>query len=42
MNKGEFITAINQMSAPYNYDWDKKEGFNEYKKQTHALIPIKK
>lgn len=37
MNKGEFITAINQMSAPYNYDWDKKEGFNECKKRIIAL-----
>ena len=37
MNKSEFIVAINQTSAPYNWSWEKRDGFDECKKRIIAL-----
>lgn len=37
MNKSEFIVAINQTSAPYNWSWEKRDGFDECKKRIVAL-----
>ena len=37
MNKSEFIVAINQTSAPYNWNWEKRDGFDECKKRIVAL-----
>lgn len=37
MNKSEFIVAINQTSAPYNWNWEKRDGFDECKNRIVAL-----
>ena len=37
MNKSEFIVAINQTSAPYNWSWEKRDGFDECKKRIVTL-----
>ncbi len=37
MKKSEFITAINKLSAPYTYGWEKRDGFNECKNKIMEL-----